>query len=212
MEQQRGNQIITTSFNSVPISRLKHIFLADIIGAVLFIIHYFPFWLSYTFPFTFRTFMGILSLILVVGLVIYEYLMMYKKAITGQFINVNVVPWVRLGVWIIVLIYCIIIMVWILGDKIPVSLLKAFFKIGYYFMYIVLVVSIILIAISGICLNNVKLHNLSLVKGHRTHVVQYQDQNQNYNPSGYQPQVFQQTHHHNNGAGWQAPPPVPGHR
>ena len=178
MERRVGNTTYTTSYNSEPIRKLKLVFYLDIAGTIIYILHWIMFWPPYPIPFDIRKFLGILCLILTIGLCVFEFLMVYKKAISGLFLNQNLVVWTRVGVWALVFLYSLLLMFWATSNVKGLSALKFSFRMGYYLMFVVMLAAILLLVATVIFLNNVKRHNLSLAYGRKTHVVRYQNNGQ----------------------------------
>ena len=61
-------------------------------------------------------------------------------------------------------------------------------------MFVMMVSSVILLAVTALYMTNIKLHNLSLTRGNITHIVQHQHYPQNYSEMGqtnYAPQQQQ---------------------
>ena len=166
---QRTNY--TTKYYSEPIKNLKWIFYVDVIVTIITIFHWFLFWLSYNVGFSFRMFLGILAMIFTVGLCVYQFFKLYKEMISGRLLDLNLLTIIRCAVWLYVFIYCLVILIWI-ASSLTVGPLNFGFKFGYFLMFVMMVSSVVLLAVTALYMKNIKLHNLSLTRGNITHVVQ----------------------------------------
>ena len=188
MQQRSGNRIQTTTYDSEPIRKMKYLFYFDIGATIIYLLHFLLFWTSYKIPFDFRMFLGIFSFVTTIGLIVLEFIDMYKKSTSGRIVNQNLIPWVRVGVWAIVLLYAILLIIWVSANFKTWTGVKGSFKFGYWLTFVVLVLAVLILVSTYWLLQWIRLHNLSLVGGARTHIVKYEMNNQNntnYNQNGY---------------------------